>query len=126
MAAGTVIGSPLAEADFGLTASEQGLVTQSIAITRTADEVEIMDHNGNAANVGFHNERSEGTIEGYGTTDLVVGAAITLANAADFLAGFFPGGTSSLVVDEVTASRENTNFVKATVKFSNYKKITAL
>ena len=125
MACGTVIGTPLSEDDFGITAAEQGLITQSVQVVSKTDKKELKDNCGDVVNLAFYNKTAEVSISGYGSEDdLVVGGALTLANSTDFSTEIPTG--AALVVMEVSVTRSNEDFVKSDIKAMAYEGITTL
>lgn len=126
MACGTVIGANLDEADFGISNAEQGLVTESISITKTKDKTEQRDNCGDIVNVAYYNETAAISITGAGQNEsLGIAAVLTLANISDFSSGMVPS-PNAILVDEVQISRTNEDFVKTTISATSYEGISSV
>lgn len=114
MACGTVVGQAL---EFGITDDEASLVTQSISVTHKKDKKEARDKCGIIVAVAYYNPTSEITIEGLGTSALLVGAALSLTGDYS-LAG-------ATYIDEVSVDYGNEEFVKSSIKATSYGGIAA-
>jgi len=129
MACGTVIGATLDEDDFGISAAEQGLVTQSISVTRKQDKKEVKDHCGEVVNLAYYNLTADISISGYGSNQsLTIGGVMSMVadNVASGSGIDLIPQTSAIVVKEVTITRTNEDFVKTDIKAMSYDGISAL
>jgi len=115
MACGTVVGQAL---EFGVSDDEASLTTQSVSVTRKIDKQEARDKCGIIVSVAYYNETADISVDGLGTSAAVLGAALTLT-------GTFGLGSGLIYIDEVSVDKSNEDFVKSSVKATQYSGITA-
>lgn len=113
MACGTVVGQAL---EFGVSDDEASLTTQSVSVTRKTDKQEARDKCGIIVSVAYYNPMADVSIDGLGTSAAVIGAQLTLT-------GTFGLGAGLIFIDEVTIDKANEDFVKSSVKATQYSGI---
>ncbi len=114
MPCGTVEGTNL---EFGISDDEATLVTQSASVTKKKDKKEARDKCGNIISVTHYNETADISIEGYGSSELVLGAQLPIAG------NFGTAFTGKILIDEVSISKGNEEFVKSSIKAMHYANI---
>lgn len=111
--AATVVGT--SGVPFGMEGNSAGLsVTTSVSVTLKRDKKELRGNDGNMVAVAYFNPTSDISVEGYGETGATIGSSITLGVQFD------TGEASSLIVEEITYSATNEDFVKSSVKATGY------
>ena len=123
MACGTVLkDGDTATLDFGITTDELGLVCQSISSNQKVDKKEIRDKCGIVVAVATYNPTAEITIEGYGELGSTNPGDTISLTSTDF--DLDTSGAKNLV-DEITIEKNNEDFVKTTVKVTQYSGINS-
>lgn len=115
MACGTVVGQAL---EFGVSDDEGSLTTQSVSVTRKSDKAEARDKCGIIVAVAYYNEMADVSIDGLGTSAATPGSTLSLT-------GSFGLGAGLIFVDEITVDKANEDFVKSSIKATQYSGITA-
>tara|TARA_Y100000588_G_scaffold394786_1_gene517281 strand:- start:2151 stop:2522 length:372 start_codon:yes stop_codon:yes gene_type:complete len=123
MACGTVLkDGDTGTIDFGVEDDELGLVTQSVSSNQKVDKKEIRDKCGIIVAVATYNPTAEITIEGYGELGSTnVGDTLTLTSS-DY--NLETSGAKN-VIEEITIEKTNEDFVKTTVKATQYSGINS-
>ena len=115
MAATVVRGQSIA---FGLEAESAGLAaTQSVSLSYKTDKKEARNRTGNVVAVAYYNQTGEISCEGLGFCDKNIGDAISLSSDFPQVAG------GSVIVEEVSYTRSNEDFLKSTVKATWYSEV---
>jgi hypothetical protein len=110
----TVIGEDIG---FGLDGNYAGLAaTTSVTATFKRDKKELKSYDGTLKAIAYFNPTVEYTIEGYGFTSIGIGSSITAPD-------FGGGGSGTVVVEEVTFTKTNEDFLKSSVKAVRYEEI---
>lgn len=108
----TVVGT--ANVPFGMDGNSAGLqVTTSVSVTLKRDKKELRGNDGNMVAVAYFNPTSDISIEGYGETGATIGSSVQLGVQ-------FDTGASNVIVEEITYSATNEDFVKSSVKATGY------
>ena len=113
-------------APFGLT-TQTGIITDATSWNYSQDKKVIADADGDAVAKAYFNERIEGTIGGYIPTNTpfsgTLAASLTLSEAPnDYLKCSV--GTLS-IVESVSVTKTNEDYVRIEVAFENHSGITA-
>ncbi len=102
-------------AKFGIENDEEGLIIQSIKITKKRDKKELRNSCGKVIGVTYYNNTAEVEMEGVTKNwTKQVGDPMPLANGSV---------TGKLVIDEISIDMSNEDFVKTSVKGTAYEKI---
>jgi hypothetical protein len=113
-------------APFGLT-TQTGIISDGSTWNYAQDKKVIADADGDAVAKAYYNERIEGTLSGFLPTNTpfsgTLAASITLSDApTDYL----KGAVGSLsIVESVSVTKTNEDYVRIEVAFENHVGITA-
>jgi hypothetical protein len=110
--AATVVGDQAV--GFGMTDNSGGLhVTTSVGVTLKRDKKELRGNTGDIIAVAYFNPTSDISIEGYGETEAEIGGSVTLGVGFDAQA-------ANIIVEEITYTATNEDFIKSSVKATGY------